>query len=454
MTAASDPRQNREAGLPRRLEWVPAGSWVLYDVANTIYAAYLTYVFVNHYKNTYGSEAGAGVTQTASMVLAGLMAPIMAALCDRTGQTRLYLAFFTVVCVAAMAMIGAVSQWWAVLLCLAVANIAYQNALTFYPALLPSVAPPQRMGLVSGLGVGLGYLGTILAIALVFAFKGLGFAGLTFALAAAFLILAVPCLVFVSDRRDLPRERFAWSMIGERFTAVLGTLRDISKDPVARRFFLGNFFLVDVLNTAIFYFGAFAEDVFGAQAARGELRLMGYELSASTFKLVAGLLFCVLALGSGVGVGWLADRTHPLRAMRFSAWCLMIGLIGGIYAGGRSPLLFLIAMCGIGGIGLAGIWAAGRQLLVLLAPPEKLGEYAGFYGITSKLSVIGSTTFALMADWSRRDLQVSAEVSEEVARMLSQKEALTLQLFQLVVGLVLLSGLPEVRGRNADAVDG
>jgi UMF1 family MFS transporter len=365
----------------------------------------------------------------------------MAALCDRTGQTRLYLAFFTAVCVSAMALIGAVSAWWAVLLCLAVANIAYQNALTFYPALLPSVAPADRMGLVSGLGVGLGYLGTILAIALVFALKGLGFSGLTLALAVSFLVLALPCLLFVSDRRDVPREPFAWSMISERFTAVTRTLGDIAHDPVARLFFLGNFFLVDVLNTAIFYFGAFTEDVFGAQAARGELALFGQEVSASTFKLIAGLLFCVLALGSGVGVGWLADRTHPLRAMRLSGWCLLIGLVGGIYFGGRSPLLFLIAMCGIGGIGLAGIWAAGRQLLVLLAPPEKLGEYAGFYGITSKLSVVGSTTFALMADWSRRDLQTSAEVSEGIARMLSQKEALTLQLLQLVVGLVLLYGL-------------
>jgi MFS-type transporter involved in bile tolerance (Atg22 family) len=36
---------------------------------------------------------------------------------------------------------------------------------------------------------------------------------------------------------------------------------------------------------------------------------------------------------------------------------------------------------------------------VLLAPPERIGQYFGLYGITTKLSVVGSLSYALVADW-------------------------------------------------------
>lgn len=434
------------------LSWPLAGSWILYDLANTIYATFLTYVFVDFYKGKFGSEQAVGITQTVSLVLAGVMAPVMAAICDRTGQTRAYLALFTLICVLAMAGIGVAPAAWQVLLLLAVANIGYQNALTFYPALLPSVAPADRLGLISGLGVGLGYFGTILTIVLVLVFRDvlhLGFPNLTVALAYLFFLIALPCLLFVEDRRDIPREPLSWEMVAERFRAVGATLAQIRQQRNTLLFFAGNFFLVDVLNTAIFFFGSFTTGVFRHMAEQHQLHFLGGEVSAERFKLLAGLLFAVMAMLSGVLAGWLGDRLNPLRAMRYSGWCLLIGLAGGIYAGGRSPLAYVFSMCCLGGFGLAGIWTSGRQLLVLLAPREKLGEYAGLYGITAKLSVLGCTTFALAAEWSRADLTSTLGLPESVALVLSQKEALTLQLFQIVVGLVMLYCI-----RFTEATDG
>ena len=47
-----------------------------------------------------------------------------------------------------------------------VANIAYEFAEVFYNAFLADVAPPERIGRVSGYGWGLGYLGGLLALVL------------------------------------------------------------------------------------------------------------------------------------------------------------------------------------------------------------------------------------------------------------------------------------------------
>ena len=109
--------------------------------------------------------------------------------------------------------------------------------------------------------------------------------------------------------------------------------------------------------------------------------------------------------------------------------------------GGRSPWLYALSMCVLGAIGRAGIWTAGRQLLIVLAPSDQVGEYSGLYGITNKLSVIGSTTFALVADWSRTNVGESLGVTPAVALALSQRDALACQMVQLVLGVVLLYGI-------------
>ena len=51
-----------------------------------------------------------------------------------------------------------------------------------------------------------------------------------------------------------------------------------------------------------------------------------------------------------------------------------------------------------GGLRLSGIWTAGRTLLIELSPREKVGEYFGLYGITTKLSVIGSAVVGVLQD--------------------------------------------------------
>ena len=48
--------------------------------------------------------------------------------------------------------------------------------------------------------------------------------------------------------------------------------------------------------------------------------------------------------------------------------------------------------------GLSGIWTAGRKLLIELSLREKVGEYFGLYGITTKLSVIGSAVVGVLQD--------------------------------------------------------
>jgi UMF1 family MFS transporter len=182
---------------------------------------------------------------------------------------------------------------------------------------------------------------------------------------------------------------------------LVAAVRDLPEHPALLWFLVGNFCLVDVLNTAVFFFVDFTIEVFRAQAEAGALTLFGQTFSADkdleSFRIVAGLGLNGLALVYGISIGGWTDRS-PLRVMQASAVALLLALIGGAAFGGVSALGYLATLVGLGAFGLTGIWTAGRKIIVILAPADRIGEYFGLYGITVKLSVVGAVVYGVVAD--------------------------------------------------------
>ena len=408
-------RENADKG-PSRLA---AAAWVLYDLANTVYAATVTFLFTPYFEKRFGAVTGLGVTQTASLVLAAVLVPLFGAIVDRTARTRLYLSIATLLCIAAMAGFGMTDERAAILACFFVANVAYNLGLLFYNSLLTSVSSPGRAGLTSGIGVGVGYVGTILVL---LTLLPLGGDPSQFWIAASmFLIAALPCMLLVKDRRPAQPGSGA---AGQALVSILGTVRDLPSRRPLFWFLLANFCLVDVLNTAILFFASFTKKVFAAAAQDGSLTLLGAgyrgDEGLDSFVGVCGLCLNGFALVFGIGLGSLSDR-RPLLVMRVSAVALLVALLGGVVFGGSSPLGYVVSLGVLGSFGLSGLWTAGRKVVVLLSPPDRIGEHFGLYGITLKLSVVGSTVYAVVADGH------------------GSKPAMLTQAIPLLIGLLLLS---------------
>ena len=421
------------ADLATQRSALRVGAWVLYDLANTVYIATVTFVFTP-YANAVldGDLRSHGVTNLLSMIAAAVLVPLFGALIDTTGRTSRYLAVATVTCVAAVA------GWWLdlgalwLLGCFFVANLSYNVALLFYNSLLTTVASPARAGRVSGLGVGVGYLGTILVL-LVAPMDSPEKRPFFLTAALLFFGLALPCLLLVRARRPAARRPAPLgAVIGDANRRVLATLRALPRNRPLMWFLLGNFCLVDVLNTAVLYFAQFTEQVFAAQAAKG-YTLFGVVFQGpegvGRFMQIAGLGLNLLALVVGVSIGRWTDRA-PLRVMQVSAVALLGGLCGGVVFGGVSPLGYLCTLVALGAVGLTGIWTAGRKVIIVLAPPDQVGQYFGLYGITVKLSVFGAVVYGY------------------VDHAFGAKPALLAQSTQLLLGLgcLLMVRLPPNRG--------
>ena len=370
----------------------------MYDLANTVYAACIVYVFIPHFARD-DNRVWIGVATTGSMLLSGLLVPIIGAFCDRTGRARTLLATMTVACVAAMACLSVEPQHEArTLVCLAIAHLTFQSAIVCYNALLPSVAGNDRVGRVSGLGTAVGYGGTILTLAvLVPVLSDYGKDTVIDAAALLFLLAALPCLLLVRDRRFERAQPMSWQAAKASWASLLESARSMRRERNLLIFLLGNFCVLDVLNTALLYFGDITRSGFQAAAADGRLELAGHRFAdVDAFVLVVGLVLNVLAMLFAFVQGVLCDRISALRVMRWSAGAIAVALIGGALTLGRSAEAFVLTLVVFGAFGLAGLWTAGRKVVVQLAPVERHGELFGLYGLTTKLSVLGNLTFMVL----------------------------------------------------------
>src|SRR5215211_7175263 len=145
-----------------------AVAWSLYDFANTIFSFAVVSSAIGLWliaDDRFGERDGNFILSVAIVVSVGLNAlvsPILGALSDRGGRRMPYLLFFTALCIVPTLFIGWSPPVIGVVL-FVIANFGYQAALIYYDSTLKSVARPATRGRLSGIGVAVGYLGTIFA---------------------------------------------------------------------------------------------------------------------------------------------------------------------------------------------------------------------------------------------------------------------------------------------------
>jgi UMF1 family MFS transporter len=336
---------------------------------------------------------------------------------DRVGRRKPFLAFFTLACIAGTAVIGLVDIRLG-LVAFAIANFAYQAALIYYDALLPDVARPLARGRLSGIGVALGYCGTLLV-------GGLLLLGLTiendqstpstFVLVAAlFLVFAGPLFLWVREqaRAGMPFSAIdavsSWSQLGT-------TIRNAAAVPGLLRFIVARFFYSDPVNTAIAVMSAFAVHAVGFTEGQA---------------LQVLLILTVVAVLASFGWGFLSDRWGPRRTLFavLATWAVGLAIIASFL----STIPFLIAGALLGA-GLGGVGVVDRLMLLRLAPAERIGEMFGLYGLVGKFSaVVGPIVYGTI-------VATLLEVLDRGAYQVAIASLFVL----LLIGTWILRGVPE-----------
>jgi len=363
-------------------------SWALYDFANTIFSfAIVSFAMGPWTTAALGETNGTlafTVAASASVALNAAVSPVLGAMSDRTGGRKRYLFVFTALCILPTVVIGFVDIGLG-LLAFAVANFGYQAALIYYDALLPDVARPETRGRLSGVGVALGYVGSIvsaLLLGLTTDANGDITATSFLLIGSLFAVFAIPIFVIVRERQAA-LGTFTMGEALRSWSQLRATLSHTRQRPGLLRFIIGRFFYTDPINTAIAVMSLFAINAVGF--TQGEAR-----------GVLVGLI--VVAVIASFFWGILCDRIGPKRTLMLvlASWTVGLLLIG-LWLD-RIPFLIAGAILGSG---LGGVAVTDRLLLLRLTRPQEVGEMLGLYGMAGKLSAVvgplmyGGIVFAL-----------------------------------------------------------
>ena len=119
-------------------------------------------------------QAAWAFTQWMSGIAIALLSPFLGAMADAGGRRKPYILVFQPLLV-----LGCAGLWWAypgrpdlvgpIAWAVVLATVGAEMSIVFNNAQLPDIVRPQRMGWLSGFGWGLGYVGGLIALALVLA---------------------------------------------------------------------------------------------------------------------------------------------------------------------------------------------------------------------------------------------------------------------------------------------
>jgi MFS transporter, UMF1 family len=345
-------------------------SWCLYDFANTIFSMnvislyFALWVTVDH----DGQDILYSTALSLSMLAVALSVPVFGALSDTTGKRRAPLIGLTLLCIFSTGLIGTTDHLWTGLILFMVANYGYQSALVFYNGMLPSISQGSHVGLVSGYGVALGYLGSIIGMLMVKPFVESGGRSSAFLPTAGLLLLfSLPCFLFVKDRetRSVPFFR-----IKEAFNTLKKTFLRARQYHTLFRFILIHFLVLDAVNTIIAFMSIYASKVIGFDDGQ----IIKFLISSTVGAMIGSLIIGILVKRKGtIWSYWLV----------LGLWIVSLSLA----AVSQSESLFWL-VGPIAGVGMGGVWVVSRAFIVELSPPEKVGEFFGLYGLAGKAASI------------------------------------------------------------------
>lgn len=411
-TASSDiaPTAIGPSGEGHGLFSRPVLSWALWDWGSAAFNAVITTfvftVYLTSHPGFAGTEGQAspetmlGAAMTVAGLAIALFAPVNGQRADRQGKRGMWLMVNTLLVVAISASLFFVTPsrpgLWLGLILLGLGNIVFEFASVNYNAILNDIATPKNIGKISGFGWGMGYLGGIVLLLIVYfglISPEVGWFGVTSEngldvrvtmLLCALWTLTFSIPVFITARKTQAKHpaqaehKQSYLESYRQIFRLIKRLWNTSRHTVY--FLLASAVFRDGLAGVFTFGGVIAAKVFGFSA--GDVIIF-----AVAANVVAGV--ATIAFGS------LDDRFGPKRVIIFSLVSMIIaGLCVFFFHDGGTTMfwIFGLILC----IFVGPAQSASRTFLARIIPQGKEGEVFGLYATTGRaVSFLAPAAFTL-----------------------------------------------------------
>lgn len=400
-------------------------SWALFEFARQPYVSLIfVYVFAPYFANAVvgdavrGQEAWSFANTIAGFIVA-LLAPLLGAMADRMGRRKPWvlgsILIMAPACWALWYALPGGAGWLGVpiiIALLALLVVAFDLGAIFHNSMLASIAPPGEVGRLSGWGLGIGAIGTLIAmIVMLFGVAlpasdavdwrflpekplfGLDPAAheherIVGPVAGAWMALfVIPLLLWTPDR---PSTNVApLRAIREGLSQVWLTIRRAREVSNVGIYLLARMFYNDGFVAIIAYSGIYAVGMFGWDLAE---------------TLVFGFLMSIFCVAGGFIGSWLDLRFGSKRAIEIGLAITAIFTLAAICStqdrllffipyDGSAPvwslpyfrtapeLIFLVSYAMMATFGTACI-ANSRAMMARIAPLSMMSQFFGLFALS------------------------------------------------------------------------
>ncbi|WP_240453704.1 MFS transporter [Chachezhania antarctica] len=408
--------------------------WFFFDWASQPYLTLmLTFIFGPYFAQTAAQAfVAGGMTEQAARaeaqalwgygltvtgILIAVLAPVLGAVADSAGRRLPWIWAFS-----AAYVVGALGCWYTapehfyapmVLAFFGLGMIGMEFATIFTNSYLPSLGSKDELGRISGSGWGFGYVGGVLALAIMLLLFQAGDSGKTmlgidplFGLSPAsgedtrivgpltaiwYGVFMIPFFLWV---RETPAPAEGGVRAG--LSGLKRTLRTLPRHPSLLSFLGSSMFYRDALNGVYTFGGIYA------------LGVLGWSIQE------VGIFGVIGAVSGAVSTwaGGYADRAFGPKPVIVASCLLMIATVGMIVSlsptsvlwfaveeGSALPTqMFFLAGVLIGGGG-GVLQSASRNMLTRQGNPERMTEAFGLYALSGKATTfIAPASIAIATD--------------------------------------------------------
>ena len=397
-------------------------SWAVFEWARNPYVILVTiYIFAPYFSTTVvgdpvRGQGLLGYTNSISGAMIALLAPFLGAVADKSGRRKPWIIAFVMVMVPAIFLLwfaekdGGGIGIYPTLALIVVVAVMFEFSAVFHNAMLPSIAPASRVGMISGLALALGNIGGLLLMVFVlYAFALPGEVDWFFIpesplfgldqdseqhnrivgpmTAVWLMVFALPLILFTPDGRDAGIG--VGQAVRQGLSEVWETVRAVSHYANVALFLVARMIFNDGLVGILIFGGVYAAGTFGWDTI--SLLIFGIvtSLSAAVGAVIGGHLDD--RLGSRVALLIAVGGTASLLVVAVSLQTDSVFFFVEIEPGQAVwsfpyfqtlPEILYFLNTQLFGMFITVGFASARTMMARISPPELITQFFGLYALS------------------------------------------------------------------------